>query len=101
MEIMVDLRDFNGDRAVDVNTEPEMGWVITDDLDARGNPIYLNTERFYLDTVPGGPAWPPARITLAIEMFNDFLPGDWIVRRLKENTNLQHLDLELVREPYA
>ncbi len=96
--VLIETRDFSGDKAVDIVVDiPGFAEVVDQNgftqEDARGNPVFVNGSRLYLDEVPGGPSWPPERIQLGVDMLNQLLPDDWQVRLVQEDPGRAHLSI--------
>lgn len=86
----------NGDKYVEVEVRSIDNETSTG-TDAYGQPMYPSLIRMYLDDVPGGPAWPPARIDAAVAQFQAMLPqGLWIVN-VAENPGKAHIGFGITR----
>jgi hypothetical protein len=87
----------NGDKYVEVELRA-IEYETSTGTDAYGEPTYPSRIRMYLDDVPGGPSWPPARIDAAVAQFQAMLPqGLWIVN-VAENPGKAHIDFTITRE---
>lgn len=92
--------DFEGDKYIDIFTGKPWIEVWADNhlvVDARGNPTYHQCTRIYADEVPGGPAWPPARITTAQQMIQAALPAGFLLVDVNEDPGKAHITMGIIR----
>lgn len=87
----------NGDKYVEVEIRSIDNETSTG-TDAYGQETYPSRIRMYLDDVPGGPAWPPARIDAAVAQFQAMLPEGLYVRNVSENQGKAHINFGITRD---